>query len=54
MQTHCNASKRSAHVINLDPAAEHFNYEMSLGTPPFAPAGGRPVSFSDIGCGRHS
>jgi hypothetical protein len=41
MQTHCNASKRSAHVINLDPAAEHFNYEMSLGTPPFAPAGGQ-------------
>ena len=29
MQTHCENSKRRIHVINLDPAAEHFTYPVA-------------------------
>ncbi len=29
MQTHCENSKRRVHVINLDPAAEHFTYPVT-------------------------
>lgn len=27
---HCEASKRAVHVVNLDPAAEHFDYPVSI------------------------
>ena len=27
---HCELSKRPVHVVNLDPAAEHFNYPISI------------------------
>ena len=27
LQEHCQVSKRTLHVANLDPAAEHFEYE---------------------------
>ena len=30
MQRHGENTRRSIHVINLDPAAEHFDYEPSL------------------------
>lgn len=29
IQKHCELIKRTAHVINLDPAAEHFNYNLT-------------------------
>jgi len=28
---HCENIKRPIHVVNLDPAAEHFNYPVSVG-----------------------
>ena len=28
---HCQTVKRSVHVINLDPAAEHFDYPVDVG-----------------------
>lgn len=31
MQKHCETTKRSAHVVNLDPAAEIFEYPVSIG-----------------------
>lgn len=31
MQKHCESTKRSAHVVNLDPAAEIFEYAVSIG-----------------------
>ena len=30
IQDHCSASKRRMHVANLDPAAEHFDYECAF------------------------
>lgn len=30
MQKHCESTKRSAHVVNLDPAAEIFEYAVSI------------------------
>jgi len=30
VQKHCQATHRSAKVINIDPAAEHFNYEVAI------------------------
>ena len=29
LQTHCETLKRRVHVINLDPAAEHFGYPVA-------------------------
>lgn len=29
---HCESIGRSAHLINLDPAADHFEYEPTKGT----------------------
>jgi len=34
MQKHCENTRRSVHVVNLDPAAEHFDYPVSIGTLP--------------------
>ncbi len=31
MVNHCHASKRSVYVVNLDPAAEHFEYPVHIG-----------------------
>ena len=31
MQLHCDATRRAVHVVNLDPAAEHFKYSPSIG-----------------------
>ena len=28
---HCQSVKRSVHVVNLDPAAEHFDYPVEVG-----------------------
>jgi len=30
VQKHCAACRRTAKVVNLDPAAEHFNYEVAI------------------------
>ncbi|KAI8143969.1 GPN-loop GTPase [Fennellomyces sp. T-0311] len=30
MMTHCQATGRRAHLVNLDPAAEHFEYEPTI------------------------
>ena len=30
MVRHCEARKRTVHVVNLDPAAEHFDYPVSI------------------------
>lgn len=30
MQEHCQNSRRSVHVVNLDPAAEAFEYEVAF------------------------
>ncbi|EOD35598.1 hypothetical protein EMIHUDRAFT_78000 [Emiliania huxleyi CCMP1516] len=29
MRTHCEAQRRRVHVVNLDPAAEHFRYPVA-------------------------
>lgn len=31
MMTHCQAAGRRVHLVNLDPAAEHFEYEPTIG-----------------------
>lgn len=31
IQKHCENGKRTVHVVNLDPAAEAFNYEVAFG-----------------------
>ena len=31
MVKHCEVLRRSVHVVNLDPAAEHFNYPVLAG-----------------------
>ena len=31
MYEHGQASKRSFHIVNMDPAAEHFKYPVSIG-----------------------
>jgi GTPase SAR1 family protein len=30
IQEHCDATKRTVHIVNLDPAAEHFSYRPTL------------------------
>jgi len=35
MVKHCENIKRTVHVVNLDPAAEHFNYPVEVGRPNF-------------------
>lgn len=30
MQEHCQNAKRTVHVVNLDPAAETFEYEVAF------------------------
>jgi hypothetical protein len=32
MRTHLETIKRPVHVVNLDPAAEHFEYPVSVGS----------------------
>lgn len=32
MQRHCEMMRRTTHVFNLDPAAEHFKYSCSIGS----------------------
>ena len=29
--SHCQSIKRSVHLVNLDPAAENFEYEPTIG-----------------------
>lgn len=31
MMTHCQATNRKVHLVNLDPAAENFEYEPTIG-----------------------
>lgn len=31
MMTHCQTAGRKVHLVNLDPAAEHFEYEPTIG-----------------------
>lgn len=33
MMTHCQTTGRRVHLVNLDPAAEHFEYEPTIGKP---------------------
>ncbi|CAO3648339.1 unnamed protein product [Mucor hiemalis] len=30
MMTHCQTAGRKVHLVNLDPAAEHFEYEPTI------------------------
>jgi GPN-loop GTPase len=30
IMSHCQSIKRSVHLVNLDPAAEHFDYEPTI------------------------
>jgi predicted ABC-type ATPase len=32
IQSHCEAMKRSIHLVNLDPAADKFEYQPALST----------------------
>jgi hypothetical protein len=32
MMTHCQTAGRKVHLVNLDPAAEHFEYDPTIGT----------------------
>jgi len=32
MVKHCEVLRRTVHVVNLDPAAEHFDYPLLAGT----------------------
>ena len=31
MHTHCENLRRRVHIVNLDPAAEHFSYPVAAG-----------------------
>jgi hypothetical protein len=31
MMTHCQTAGRKVHLVNLDPAAENFEYDPSIG-----------------------
>lgn len=31
MMSHCQATNRKVHLVNLDPAAENFEYEPTVG-----------------------
>lgn len=31
MMTHCQTAGRKVHLVNLDPAAEHFEYDPTIG-----------------------
>ncbi len=51
MHKHCENMRRAAHVVNLDPAAEYFDYPVIAGKLPILNS---VNEHNDVACGRPS